>query len=222
MLAVAVLICSFLLGKDAERQGFPREKIYDLIFWVVLSGIVGCRIFFVFLNLSYFQENPWEIWMIHRGGLAWQGGLILGGITAFIYMRAKNLPILKTFDLLAPYIALGHAIGRLGCFLNGCCYGREVSWGIYFPVHDAHLHPTQLYEAASLLLIFFLLKNYQKKTVSIGHVFIAYLLLSSLQRFFVEFFRADHTSVWGTLSIFQLVSLGIFFIALYAKTRLKS
>lgn len=214
MLAIAVVVCSLLMSRDAKVFGIKEEIIYDLVFWVTLFGILGARIFFVLLNLELFLNDPKEIIMIQRGGLSWQGGLILGSLTAIWYMRKRKLSFLKTLDLAAPYIALGQAIGRIGCFLNGCCYGREVSWGIYFPVHHANLHPTQLYSAFGLLIIFFVLKKFRNSSGVPGQVFILYLVLASTQRFFVEFFRADHTVLWGRLSIFQFVSLGIFLAGL--------
>ena len=116
-------------------------------------------------------------------------------------------------DLLAPYLALGQAIGRIGCFLNGCCFGREHVKGIYFPVHDAVLHPTQLYLAGGMFIIFVILKRYQKFSEIPGLVFASYLILASCLRFGVEFFRADHEIFLIGLSIFQFVCFGILLFA---------
>ncbi|HLD69700.1 MAG TPA: prolipoprotein diacylglyceryl transferase [Candidatus Omnitrophota bacterium] len=222
MMALAVVLCTLLLSRDARRLNIKSEIIFDLVFWVVCSGILGARIFYVFLNLDYFSGNPLEIIQIQKGGLAWQGGLIAGTLTGILYIRRHALPLGKTADLVAPYIALGHAIGRIGCFLNGCCYGKEVSWGIYFPIHHAHLHPTQLYESVGLFFIFLILKKYQKFNQIPGRVFIAYLFLASLERFVVEFFRADHLTTWLGLSIFQWVSLIVLSSVFYAHTIIQS
>ncbi|HOW35893.1 MAG TPA: prolipoprotein diacylglyceryl transferase [Candidatus Omnitrophota bacterium] len=222
MLAVAVVVCSFLLQRAAKARGFNPDIIFDLVFWSVVSGIIGSRIFFIFLNLTYFVERPSEIVMLQHGGLAWQGGLIAGTLTAIIFFKRKKLPIAQTVDFVAPYVALGQAIGRIGCFLNGCCYGSEAAWGIYFPVHEAKLHPTQLYDALGLLVIFLILKKYETIRKTPGEVFCLYLFLASLQRFAVEFFRADHSIVWLGLSIFQIVSIGIMAVSLYAYSFLKS
>jgi len=111
-------------------------------------------------------------------------------------------------DLLAPYLALGQAIGRIGCFLNGCCYGRSVIWGIYFPVHHARLHPTQLYEATILLGAFFILRSLKRTLLYQGQIFSVYLILAGLIRFFTEFLRADHVEFFSGLSIFQIVCIG--------------
>lgn len=220
MLAVAVFVCTYFLQKEAKRKNINPDTVVDLVFWIIAGGIVGCRIFYIFLNLSFFIENPSEIFMIHHGGLAWQGGLILGAATAFVLIRRKGLPVLGTLDLFVPYLALGQAIGRIGCFLNGCCYGKEVSWGIYFPVHHARLQPTQLYSALGLLALFFVLKKYNESHKKAGETFVFYLILASLLRFTVEFFRADHTNVFFGLSIFQIVCLCIMMAALYVKSSL--
>jgi phosphatidylglycerol:prolipoprotein diacylglycerol transferase len=126
----------------------------------------------------------------------------------------KKLPLWPTLDLVVPYAALGQAIGRLGCFLNGCCQGKPVSWGIYFPVHQASLHPTQLYSAASLLLIFVLLKSLRKLNLHAGSLFFWYLILASGERFFVQFLRADYDPVWGGLGVFQIVNVVTILLAL--------
>ncbi|MFA5060347.1 MAG: prolipoprotein diacylglyceryl transferase family protein, partial [Candidatus Omnitrophota bacterium] len=128
----------------------------------------------------------------------------------------------KIADLVAPYLALGQAIGRLGCFLNGCCYGKAVSWGLFFPVHGAHLHPVQLYTSFDLLIIFFILKKYQRLERNSGETFVLYLILASLERFCMEFLRADHVQVWLGLSIFQIVSITIFAAATYVILLIRS
>lgn len=222
MLAVAVIVCTFFLQREAKRRNINPEVIFDLVFWTVISGVIGSRIFFILLNLSYFINRPSEIIMLQHGGLAWQGGLILSTLTAVFFLKRKSLPVADTFDLVAPYIAFGQAIGRIGCFLNGCCYGREVWWGIYFPVHQARLHPTQLYDAFGLVIIFLILKKYERIKKIPGEVFVLYLLLASSQRFMVEFFRADHTVFWMGLSIFQIISLSIIVITVYAYLFVKS
>ncbi len=210
MLALAVVVCSLFLSRDAKAFGISQEIIFDLVFWVILGGIIGARIFFILLNFSDFAANPKEIFMIANGGLAWQGGLVLGALSGLFFVRVKKLPLGLLIDLSAPYLALGQAIGRIGCFLNGCCYGKHASWGVYFPVHQSRLHPTQLYDTVMLTAIFFILKALQKKSLVRGEIFAAYLMLASIERFINEFFRADHVNTAVGLSIFQLVSLGVF------------
>lgn len=221
MLALAVIVCSYLLTRDAARQGISAAFVYDFAFVAVVSGIIGARIFHVALNPQPFIQNPLEIIMLQHGGLAWQGGLIGGTLSSIIFLRRKGQPVLPFADLTAPYIALGQAIGRIGCFFNGCCYGKHAAWGIYFPVHGDTLHPSQLYCSAFLFAIFFILKAYQKKAAVSGRVLMLYFMLAATERFIVEFFRADHTlSVFGWLSEFQMVSIGIFLMAFFANAHL--
>ncbi|MCA9401659.1 MAG: prolipoprotein diacylglyceryl transferase, partial [Candidatus Omnitrophica bacterium] len=150
MMALAVLICSFLLARDARNIGLSDEWVWDFVFSIMLGGIVGARLLFGWLNFRYFLDDPLEIFMLQHGGLSFQGGLLGGALGGMVFVKKKKLSYLKTADLLAPYLALGHAIGRIGCFLNGCCYGKHWDHGIFFPVHQDTLHPTQLYASAGL------------------------------------------------------------------------
>lgn len=213
MFAVAVLICTPLLVIDAKRKNISADVIFDLIFWIVIGGIIGARLFYIALNYSFFVDNPAEMIMIQNGGLAWQGGLILATGMAISFIRKRKLFFPEMVDLLAPYLALGQSIGRIGCFLNGCCYGKVVSGGIYFPVHDATLHPTQLYMSGGLFVIFLILKRYQRSSEIPGLVFASYLILTSVLRFGVEFFRADHKVFYFGFSVFQFVCFGVLIFA---------
>ena len=210
MFAIAVITGTWLLSRDAARTGIKPDLIYDMVFVIVVSGIIGARAYYLFLYPETFADNILEIFMLQNGGLAFQGGFIAAVPAAWWYLRKKNLPLLSMLDLMAPYIALAHGIGRIGCFLNGCCYGREVPWGIYFPMHEARLHPTQLYETAGLFIAYLILKKLQKFPHAAGQIFAAYLMLAGVERFIVEFFRADHAAMAGPLSNFQVISLGVF------------
>ncbi|NLE64672.1 MAG: prolipoprotein diacylglyceryl transferase [Elusimicrobia bacterium] len=208
LLAVAVLVVWSLLTRAARQAGYEEGLVHDLVFIVVIWGIVGARVLFVLLNLSSFLLDPLEIIMIHRGGLAWQGSFLGGILAGIVFLRRRHVPVWKFLDLVAPYIALGHAIGRIGCLLNGCCYGKPVAWGLYFPVWGMRLHPTQIYMSLAQLMIFLLLRFFQQRSRPAGYVFGWYLVLSGLERFLVEFFRADHIQA-GVLSVFQYASLAI-------------
>lgn len=216
MLAVAFAVCLFLLQREAKRQNFSSLQISDLAFWVLVFGLLGARIFYILFNLKFYIENPREIVMLSHGGLIWYGGLFTALIFAAAFLKIKKLPLLKTLDLFAPFLALGQAIGRLGCFLNGCCYGKPLSWGIYFPLHGERLHPTQLYSAFNLLIIFLGLRLLQKRPGPSGRILFLYLLLAPLERFSVEFFRGDSAPIFLGLTGFQLISLVIVVVALYA------
>ena len=210
MLALAVLVCTYFLSIDAKRIHISRETAYDLVFWCMLWGIIGARIFYVFIEWPYFSGNLLEIPMLQKGGLAWQGGFLGGALAGVWFARCKKLSLRPLLDLAAPYIALGQSIGRIGCFLNGCCYGKPVAWGIYFPTHHARLYPTQLFECIGLFIIFLILKKAKDRPHQAGFIFIFYLWLAAIERFIVEFYRADHDSLWLGLSLAQFVALGVF------------
>jgi phosphatidylglycerol:prolipoprotein diacylglycerol transferase len=220
MFAIAVFTASYLASRQTARIGVPPEIVYDLTFWVVIAGVVGARIAYVFLNWDYFVSAPVEIVMLQHGGLAWQGGFIGGAAAGVYYLRKKKVRFWPFLDMIAPYIALGHAIGRVGCFLNGCCYGKPASWGLYFPVWQERLQPTQLYMVLGQLAIFLILRYAQPRVKKTGQVFVLYLILSSVERFLVEFPRADHEVYFG-LSIFQYVCIVIFAAALLVNRKLK-
>ena len=222
MLAVAAVVCTFLASRDAKKIGIPPGVIPDFTFGTVVAGILGARLFYILLNFRFFMDHPLEIVMIQNGGLAWHGGLIAATLAGLRFIHRKKLHLPTMFDLVAPYAALGESIGRVGCFLNGCCFGREAAWGIYFPVHDARLHPTQLYAMAGLFILFFILRHYRKIGKIPGDVFVLYLFGASLLRFTIEFFRADHYVLVLGLSVYQWVCVGLIAVAVYVHLRLKS
>jgi phosphatidylglycerol:prolipoprotein diacylglycerol transferase len=210
MLATAVLACTYFLSVDAKRYNISQETAYDLVFWCILWGIIGARIFYVFIEWSYFSDNLLEIPMLQKGGLAWQGGFLGGALAGVWFARSKKLSLRPLLDLAAPYIALGQSIGRIGCFLNGCCYGKPVAWGPYYPTHHARLYPTQLFEVLGLFIIFLILKRAKDKPHQAGFIFVFYLWLAAIERFIVEFYRADHDLLWLNLSLAQFIALGVF------------
>ncbi len=214
MLVAAFLICSLLIKQEARKQNVDPESIFNFLFLIFVFGIVGARIFYVVQNIGYYSKNPLEIVMLQHGGLSWFGGLILGTITGVLYLKKKNFPILKILDLVIPFVALGQALGRIGCLLNGCCYGRVSEFGIYFETHQAILIPTQVYSSLLLIIIFIILRIMQKKKLPAGKILFTYLLLYSLKRFFIEFWRADNPVIFFGLTFFQLLSIVVFCIAL--------
>ncbi len=222
MLVLAFGIATLLLIRQARNQGLNPELILNLCFVILLSGIIGARILYVILNLEFYLDNPVQILMLYRGGLAWFGGLILGSLSCLLYLRYKGLEIYKTFDLIVPYIALAQAIGRIGCFLNGCCFGKETLYfGLYFPVHDAVLIPTQLYSSLALLAIYIILRIKQARVHRKGEIFYLYLFLYSLWRFFIEFFRGDSEIFILGLSVFQIFSIALFILSAVMLIRIK-
>lgn len=218
MLAIAIFTVSFLAGRRAHVIGLSKDTIYDFSFWMILSGIIGCRLFYIFLNFSYFIDNPSELIMVQHGGLAWQGGLIFGLFTAVVYTKKKRISFFKFADFVSPYIALGQSIGRWGCLLNGCCYGKELQWGIYDSVRGIHVHPTQIYLSIAAFVSFLILRAFYKKNKIEGRTFVLFFLIEAVSRFVIEFFRADHEILWAGLSIFQIVCIFLFIGFLYAYT----
>ncbi len=208
--SIAISLASF----QTRRYGLSPDLISNLSFIVIISGIIGARLLYVILNLDFYINNPIEIFMLSHGGLAWFGGLISGLVFCVVYLRYKKQDVYKIFDLLIPYVALAQAIGRIGCFLNGCCFGkRNLFFGIYFPVHDAILIPTQLYSCLALLVIYFLLRKRQEMEHRKGEILYLYLLFYAVWRFFIEFFRGDSRIFIFGLSIFQLISIALFVFA---------
>jgi phosphatidylglycerol---prolipoprotein diacylglyceryl transferase len=232
LLAVSFLCAILVSVRLAERDGLPREKIYDLSLWMLLAGLVGSKILMLFTEPEY-RANPLQLVSLDflRSGGVWYGGLLGAVLVSYWLMRRYKLPWWKTADAFAPGIAIGNFFGRQGCFAAGCCWGKPTSlpWGVKFteagheitgvPI-DTYLHPTQLYESFAMLLVFlFLLWLHKRKRFS-GQVILAYALIYSIIRFAIEFVRDDPrgdvlglTTLTG-LSTSQLISLVIGITAL--------
>lgn len=213
MLALAFVVSSILVSLQAKRQNLDADIIFNLSFVIVISGLIGARIFYVITNLKYYLKNPLEIIMLQHGGLAWFGGLILGTASGIAYVKNKNLPLYKILDLMSPFVALGQAIGRIGCLLNGCCFGKASQFGFYFPVHEQILIPTQAYSSLILIFIFITLRILQERPHRPGEIFFLYLLFYSIKRFVIEFWRADNPHIIFDLTLFQVLSILLFFLA---------
>ncbi len=210
-----------LAGIKARKEGIDSDIAFNFLFVVFVSGIVGARIFYVLGHFSDYSYNPIEIIMLQHGGMSWFGGLTFGSLAGFLYLKAKKQSIYRILDLVVPFVALAQSIGRIGCFLNGCCFGRPSIFGIYFPVHEDILIPTQLYSSLGLLVIFILLRFLQDRPHKQGQIFFAYLFLYSLKRFFIEFLRADNPRIIMGLTLFQVMSLALLFVSIYKLIALK-
>jgi phosphatidylglycerol:prolipoprotein diacylglycerol transferase len=221
ILVLAFGVSSLLAVQEAKRRGFEGEVIFNFVFAVFIAGILGARLFYVIENLNYYLKNPLEIIFLQRGGLSWFGGFILGAAYGVLYLKMRNLSVYKTLDLISPFLALGQAIGRIGCFANGCCFGKASSFGIYFPVYRETLIPTQIYSSLALLLIFVFLRLKQERPHRGGEVIFTYVFLYSLKRFFIEFWRSDNPIVFSGLTLFQLISIVFFLISLIKLIMLK-
>jgi phosphatidylglycerol:prolipoprotein diacylglycerol transferase len=207
-----------------KKQIISQDELCSLILYMVVFGIIGSRFFFVIINLHEFLLYPLNIFKLWQGGLVYYGGFISVILFLVIYAKNKNLQVFKLADLFAPALALGHAIGRIGCYFSGCCYGKESSlpWAVVFndtnsaAVIGVHLHPTQIYEALGNFLLFIFLNFYCKKINKTGLIFAAYLILYSVLRFTVEVFRGDYRGIqcFG-LSISQIISMCLFIIGVF-------
>lgn len=216
--ALAVLVSALVAQREAKHQGLEPDITYDLALWAAIGGIIGSRIFYVIGNWPFYAQDLWKILDLRQGGLVFYGGLVGGTGTVLLYIKAKNLSVWKIGDIIAPGLAIGAAIGRFGCLLNGCCYGKRsnLAWSIFLA--DAWRHPTQIYEILMNLAIFAILWLYSRRsTREEGLVFWLYLLLYSLARFNVEFLRETREAALG-LSASQVISIGIFLAASFRFT----
>jgi len=208
MLALATMVGIFFTAREYKKKHSSASPllVYDFGFWTIIGGIVGARLLFVILDFSYFKNNPLEIIMLNHGGLVYYGGLIGGIISGYVFLKIKRIFIQDMVLCLIPFMPLGHAIGRAGCFLNGCCYGKFDSHG--------NRYPTQIYEIIFNLLIFVILMNIKKKCTDAWQMVFSYLFLYGLGRFVVEFFRGDDVTVFSGLRISQWISLFFMFISI--------
>lgn len=220
-----LLAAAYLLGLKfamvrGRQRGLDESRVMDLGIYIIISALVGAKLMLLIVDFRYFTSNPAELFGLLRSGGVFYGGLILAVAVALWYLRRHRLPMWTTCDAFAPGIALGHVIGRLGCLMAGCCYGREtdVPWAIVFtnPLAAANvgtplgvpLHPTQLYEAgAELLILGLLLLSERKGRPFPGRTFWAYIVLYGVSRFIIEFYRGDDRGMVGVLSTSQFISL---------------
>jgi phosphatidylglycerol:prolipoprotein diacylglycerol transferase len=221
-----LLAAAYLLGLQfalvrARRRGLDAQRVMDLGIWIIISALVGAKLLLLVVDFRQFTQNPRDMLGLARSGGVFYGGLIAAVIVALLYLRRHKLPLWTTTDVFAPGIALGHVVGRLGCLMAGCCFGRPTSvpWAVTFrdPAALANvgtplgvpLHPTQLYEAgAEALILIFLLTFERRGRPFPGRTFWTYLLLYGVSRFFIEFYRGDSRGrVFDMLSTSQFVSV---------------
>ncbi|MFA5069053.1 MAG: prolipoprotein diacylglyceryl transferase [Candidatus Omnitrophota bacterium] len=209
MLAAAFFICLFLAAKRCPMFGIRQDAFSNLVAILLLFGIAGARILYVLSEFDYFVRNPLEIFMINKGGLIFYGAFILSPLLGIAYAKKSRMSIADTADLLAPFIALGHSIGRIGCFLNGCCYGRPTDSviGVCFPTSHVRVYPVQIFSSIGLFCIFLILFRAQKNRAFKGQVFAWYLILYGIFRFSIEFFRADLPALFLGLSLTRIISI---------------
>ena len=222
--AIAFLSAMGLALREARKAGEDTERVLDLCFYMLVAAIVGSRILYVVIDWQTFREDPVEIIRIWHGGLVFYGGFIGAFLTALWYMRRAGLSPWRTADILAPSIALGQFIGRIGCFAAGCCYGVscDLPWAVTFTNPESlapkgiPLHPTQLYSSFNNLLMFFVLMALSRVKRFEGQIFWAYVLLYGVSRSFIEFFRGDDRGilVGDVVSMSQLIGVTMAAVAI--------
>ncbi len=217
-LALAFLAAGTVAGQEFARKGYDPTLASAVVVWAAVGGIVGARLWLVLDAWSDFVRAPMSF-LLTGGGFVWYGGLLGGAIAVTLCFRRAGVAWLRGADAVAPAIALGQAIGRVGCQVAGDGdWGREtlLPWGMAYPYAvigwdkppGVYVHPTPLYECFAYLAIFLLLRRQRRTPAPDGAVFSAYLVLSGLARFAVEFVRVNPRVVLG-LTEAQLVSLGL-------------
>jgi len=233
MVALAFFVAVYLGEMEWRRKNLDRKVFNNLFFLALIGGILGSKLLFIFENVSLkdFISNPLKH-LLERGGFTFYGGFLLAVFFIWIYLLIKKHPILKVGDTFAPSLAIGYAIGRIGCFLVGDDYGKptDLPWAVAFPKGApptylkimkeyfpwlklegppdllVKVHPTQLYEFFSMLIVFIILWLLRKRLKE-GKLFALYLILAGLERFIVEFWRLTTPSFIPFLTVAQIIAL---------------
>lgn len=237
LVALGFIAALWTAGRRSVLVGISPEKVADVGPWLIIGTIIGARLVYVISYPQSFRGEPfWHVFAIWKGGLVFYGGLFGASAACILFCYRNKIPLWRFADVLAPSVALGHAIGRLGCLMNGCCYGQACSlpWAIKFPVgHETHpvghdaipVHPTQIYESLlNLGLYLGLAWFFRKRRQFEGQVFSIYLMGYAIVRSTVEMFRGDYPKdyyIGGWMTPAHKVSIVIFIagIALYAWQR---
>jgi len=224
LVAIGFLAALWVVTHLAKRAKLPSERVTNLAIYCALAGLAGAKLFMILFDFSDYwtgRQQLFSLATLQAAGV-YQGGFLVAFIVALLYMRRQNLPILATCDIFAPGIALGQAIGRLGCLSAGCCWGipTHVPWAITFRNPQAGeltgvplgipLHPTQLYESVADALIFLFLYFQIARAHTSGTILGWYLTLYSVVRFAIEFFRFHEQGLHAGLSYTQWISLATF------------
>ena len=232
MVALGFVLAILVLLKERTRAGITADNVFDLGLIAVFGGVFGARLFYVIQFHHQFAGKPLEVFRIDKGGLVFYGGFLLAFLVVWGYCRWKKISFLRVMDIFAPAVAMGHASGRIGCFLQGCCFGRPTSsWpsAVFpagsapdrrYPAEPADLYagvrtacdslpliPVQLYEAACNFLIALLLIWLLKKIRRPGGVAAIYLAAYAVMRFCMELMRGDHTDHIGMFTPSQAIAL---------------
>lgn len=222
-IGLGILLCYLYAIIEARRKGVSVKNIDDMAFWVIISGIIGARLYYVLFNLSYFSDYPLEILQIWKGGLAIHGALIGGALAYFIFAFWRKISWTVYADIIIPGVLLAQAIGRWGNFFNNEAFGTPTSlpWKLYIPeqfrpdayIDFAYFHPAFLYESlwnfVGFAVLFILSRKIRGRKQHAGIVLYIYLIWYSFGRFFIEFLRTDSLYIWQFKAA-QIISFILF------------
>ncbi|MEN6549075.1 MAG: prolipoprotein diacylglyceryl transferase [Armatimonadia bacterium] len=219
MLVLAFAAGTVWLAKWGDKRVIKPPEALDLALFCLIGAIIGARLIFVALDWDQYAQNPGHLLNVWEGGLSFHGGLLGAILAGLLFARLRKINFWALADEVCPGIAIGYAIARIGCFLNGCCHGHpcNLPWAMVFPhgeINDRPVHPTQLYAMAASLVIFAILVKLRGKFPRAGHLFGAYLALYSIQRYLLEMTRAGATGklLLPWLTVGQLASVLIFLV----------
>jgi phosphatidylglycerol:prolipoprotein diacylglycerol transferase len=232
MLVVSFLVAILFVRRAAKRFNIPPVVIENLAFYVMLGVIIGGRLLYVMFHWHQYEHDLFGILRIWEGGMMFYGGLLGGLVGGLLYLKKENIPVLTISDVIAPAIALGEFFTRIGCFLNGCCFGTPSSlpWAVKFPeecvaggsaVADFTLHPTQIYASLFGLALFFFLWQRLYKKHQTGEVFALYLIFSGIFRFSIDFIRYYEDSSNFLINQIIAVALVIIGFAIFVRSSKK-
>lgn len=231
MLTLAFLLGTILAVQRAKSRGVAAHDVVRLATLAIVASIAGARLLYGLEHVRTFATAPGDILRLWQGGLSYHGGLFAAVLAAWLWLRVKGIAIGKMVDVFAPSIALGFSIVRIGCFLNGCCFGlpTEVPWGVSFPPDSpagrvfgaVAIHPVQLYASVCgflTLLVLLWVENSYPFGAGNGLLFLLCLALSSSWRFLLEFFRYQEPQAWtaGEFTLAQVYCLGLIVLSVIA------
>lgn len=223
MMAIGALVSIKLASRESARAGMNKDQFYNFAVFCLLGSIAGARVLYLIVEWDEFVRAPLGM-LFAREGFVFLGGFLTGILVGWWYIRRLGLSFLKAADCISPYIALGHAFGRIGCFLNGCCHGEMTTswWGVPIEGYPGRYVPIQLVESLFLFLLFGFLYGIRNRIFKSGALFLVYLTSYSAGRFILEFFRGDERgSLFGVFSTSQEISLTMFLVSLLCLIALK-
>jgi phosphatidylglycerol:prolipoprotein diacylglycerol transferase len=231
MLTVAFLSAMYLAAWRAKREKLNPEIMWDVAFWVIVGGVLGARLFYVWQYWGTRIKSFWQIFEVWKGGIVLYGSIMGGTLAFFVYWWARRFPLRPMLDAVAPSLALGIAIGRIGCFLNGCCYGDrcDLPWAVRFPAPSSPwadqvdrglldvsarwslpIHPTQLYSTIDGVILCLLLSAFYPLRRRDGEVMALLMVTYPISRVFIEYLRSDEGIYFAGMTISQNISIVVF------------